>query len=83
MAQCRVYSLAHGSNTKNAPKPLWGMAAFASQRKGIVAGGSGQAKRHSPDNLDVLGTKRKHYWPQANLEAGKNLWRFRPKTSAR
>ena len=36
-----------------------------------------------PDDLDVLGTEREHHWPQAHLETGKNLRRFRPKAAAR
>jgi hypothetical protein len=73
----------HGSNTKDAPKSLRGLAAPASQGEKIVTGGSVQAMRCSPHNFDVLGTKRKHFWSKTHFETGKNLRCFRAKAAAR
>ena len=77
-----LFSLAHGSETKNSSQLLWRLAAFFAAGEGIVPGRSCQTKRDSPNDPDVLGAHRKSGGAGADSETGENLQGFRSKAAA-
>src|SRR6266704_7119414 len=70
-------SAAHGSESKNAPKCLWGMASLPPQGEEFDASRGCQRLGHSTDNPDALGKDRKSYWTERNSEIGEDLRRPR------
>lgn|SRR6185437_2500113 len=72
----------NGSKTKSAAKFVWGLAILPPQRGATNSGGSGQIDRHSPHDIDHMGTDGRHAGPEGNLPAGESVSGSHPKAAA-